>query len=72
MCDDGVVVTESETRSPRPDSTEAQEAAEQKVKQVISDLDAGLVSRRSAIQVKQAAKRAISGHDLNRSLGRMI
>lgn len=71
MDDDGVVVTENEPRPPRPDSTAAQDAAEIKVKQVISDLDAGLVSRRSAIQIKNAAKRAVGGHDLSRGIGKM-
>jgi hypothetical protein len=70
MSDDGVTVTENETRPPRPDSTAAQEAAETRAQEIIKDLDAGLVSRRGAISVKHAAKRAIGGHDLKRGLGK--
>src|SRR5271166_3242159 len=68
MDDDGVIVTGGSDVSQRPDSTAAQEAAETKAQEVIKDLDAGLVSRRSAINVKRAAKRAISGADLRRGL----
>ena len=68
MDDDGVIVTGGSDVSQRSDSTAAQEAAETKVQEVIKDLDAGLVSRRSAINVKRAAKRAISGADLRRGL----
>jgi hypothetical protein len=66
--DDGVVVTENEPRPPRPDNTEAQAAAETRAQQVIKDLGDGLISRRGAINVKHAAKRAIGGHDLSRGL----
>jgi len=61
--------TKSEPRPPRPDATEAQEAAETRARETIRDLDAGLVTRRSAVEVKRAAKRAIGGHDLSRGLG---
>jgi hypothetical protein len=68
---DDVVVIENEPTSTRPDTTEAQIAAERSVGETIKNLDAGLVTRRSAIDVKRAAKRAIAGHDLNRGLGRV-
>jgi hypothetical protein len=71
MMSDDVVVTENEPRPARPDTTEAQVTAERSVHETIKNLDAGLVSRRSAIDVKRAAKRAIQGHDLNRGLGRV-
>ena len=69
--DDGVVVTENETRPPRPDNTAAQEAAEVGAHETIRQLDAGLVTKKTAIKVKDAAHRAIGGHDLKRGLGNL-
>jgi hypothetical protein len=72
MSDDGVVVTENERRPQRPDNTAEQDAAETRAQEIIKDLDAGLVTKRSAIKVKHAAKRAIGGHDLGRGLRNML
>jgi hypothetical protein len=70
MSDSDVVVTDHDPRPSRPDSTEAQAQAETRAKQTVSDLDAGLVSRRGAIDIKRAAKRAVGGHDLARGISR--
>lgn len=69
--DDGVVVTAEVPVASPPDNSKAAGAAEERARQVVSDLDAGLVSRRSSVAVKQAAKRAIRNADLARSIGRL-
>jgi hypothetical protein len=70
---DDVIITTNETPSPpKPDATVAQAAAEKMARETIKSLDAGLVTRRTAVDVKRAAKRAIGGHDLNRSLDRFV
>ena len=63
---------ENEPRPARADASEAQVAAEASARETIKNLDAGLITRRTAVDVKRAAKRAIGGHDLNRSLDRFI
>lgn len=73
--DDGVIVTENEPRPARPDTTAEQAAAETRATQTVKDLDAGLVSRRGATDVRDAAERAVRNHqrgiDLTRGIGNL-
>ena len=67
---DDVVVTDHTPRPARPDATEAQAAAETRADDLINDLGRGYVTRRTAVRVRDAADRAIGGHDLDRALDR--
>ena len=70
MPDDGVIVTDSQPRPARPDATQDQDAAEARADSLITDLSRGLVTKRTAVRVRDAADRAIGGHDLDRGLDR--
>jgi hypothetical protein len=49
-----------------------QKAAEQRAEDIVKDFANGRISRGSAVKVRDAAQRAIGGHDLSRGLDNMI
>ena len=68
--DDNVIVTDHGPRPARPDHTAEQASAETRATDLIKDFSQGFVTKRTAIRVRDAADRAIGGHDLDRALDR--
>jgi hypothetical protein len=69
---DGIIVTENEPRASRPDTTSDQAAAETRATQVVKDLNTGgLISRRTAVEVRDMADKAVKGADACRGFGKM-